>query len=231
MKITDLSESASYHNQLNPKAWSGTILRPEVRYKLLQSAKIFVDYLDIPGFRLFDVILTGSMTNFNYTEYSDFDVHLVTSYNDLECDDLAEAFYRAKKQLWNDQHNVTIRGHDVELYVEDINQPPVSAGIYSLLDDKWIKKPKYQVPEIDKSAVKSKVKDLIKQIDSTIESADDPEDILRIADKLRDLRKSGLKKGGEFSVENLAFKILRNKGYIDRLYKEFNRQQDINLSI
>ena len=28
------------------------------------------------------------------------------------------------------------------------------------------------------------------------------------------MRKSGLAKGGEFSVENLAFKELRNSGYI-----------------
>ena len=231
MKASDLDNSIAYNNELSSKAWSGNRLRSEVRYKLLQTAKLFINYLDIPGFRVLDIVLTGSMANFNYTEYSDFDVHVVTKYADLQCDDLAEAFYRAKKQLWNDQHDVIIRGHDVEMYVEDIEDPPVSAGIYSLLDDKWIKEPNYQVPEFDRSAVRAKVQDLIKQIDVAVESADDPEDLKRISDKIREMRRAGLAKGGEFSVENLAFKVLRNKGYIDRLYKEYNRQQDINLSL
>lgn len=231
MKINELKGDVEYNDQLSPKAWSGRRLRPEVRYKLLQTAKFFINYLDIPGFRVLDIVLTGSMANFNYTDYSDFDVHVVTRYSDLDCDDLAETFYRAKKQLWNDYHNVKIRGHDVELYVEDINEPPVSAGIYSLLDDSWIKEPKYDPPEFDRSAVKSKVQDLIKQIDVAIETADDPEDLRRISDKLKNMRRSGLAQGGEFSVENLAFKVLRNRGYIDRLYKEYNHQQDIDLSI
>ena len=231
MKASDLDNSIAYNNELSSKAWSGNRLRSEVRYKLLQTAKLFINYLDIPGFRVLDIVLTGSMANYNYTEYSDFDVHVVTKYADLQCDDLAEAFYRAKKQLWNDQHDVIIRGHDVEMYVEDIEDPPVSAGIYSLLDDKWIKEPNYQVPEFDRSAVRAKVQDLIKQIDVAVESADDPEDLKRISDKIREMRRAGLAKGGEFSVENLAFKVLRNKGYIDRLYKEYNRQQDINLSL
>lgn len=231
MRASDLDNSVAYNDELSSKAWSGNRLRPEVRYKLLQTAKLFINYLDIPGFRVLDIVLTGSMANFNYTEYSDFDVHVVTKYSDLQCDDLAEAFYRAKKQLWNNQHDVIIRGHDVELYVEDIEEPPVSAGIYSLLDDKWIKEPNYQVPEFDRSAVRSKVQDLIKQINVAVESADDPEDLKRISDKIREMRRAGLAQGGEFSVENLAFKVLRNKGYIDRLYKEYNHQQDIDLSL
>ena len=231
MRASDLDNSIAYNNELSPKAWSGNRLRPEVRYKLLQTAKLFINYLDIPGFRVLDIVLTGSMANYNYTEYSDFDVHVVTKYADLQCDDLAEAFYRAKKQLWNDQHDVIIRGHDVEMYVEDIEEPPVSAGIYSLLDNQWLKEPDYQVPEFDRSAVRIKVQDLIKQIDVAVESADDPEDLKRISDKIREMRRAGLAKGGEFSVENLAFKVLRNKGYIDRLYKEYNHQQDIDLSL
>lgn len=231
MRASDLDNSIAYNDQLSSKAWSGNRLRPEVRYKLLQTAKLFINYLDISGFRVLDIVLTGSMANFNYTEYSDFDVHVVTKYSDLQCDDLAEAFYRAKKQLWNDQHDVIIRGHDVELYVEDIEEPPVSAGIFSLLDNQWIKEPDYQIPEFDRSAVKAKVQDLIKQINVAVETADDPEDLKRISDKIREMRQAGLAQNGEFSVENLSFKVLRNKGYIDMLYKEFNRQQDIDLSL
>ena len=112
-----LDQNIAYNKTLAPEAFRGVNLRSEVRYKLLQSAQQFIDYLEIPNFKLLDVILTGSMANFNYTKFSDFDVHIVTRYRDLDCDDLAEAFYLAKKKIWNDDHDVIVRGHEVELYV------------------------------------------------------------------------------------------------------------------
>ncbi len=94
--------NVAYNEQLSPLAWEGNELRLPVRVALLKAAKFFTDYLDIPNFRVIDVVLTGSMANYNYTKYSDFDLHVITRYSDLECDDLAEAFYRAKKSIWND---------------------------------------------------------------------------------------------------------------------------------
>lgn len=221
----------SYNPILAKEAWRGYELRKDVRYKLLQAAKLFIEYLEIPNFKLIDIVLTGSMANFNYTKYSDFDVHVVTRYQDLECDDLAEAFYRAKKTIWNDQHDVIIRGHEVELYVEDIDQPPVSSGIFSLLNNKWTKMPEYDPPNIADQAVNIKVEDLIHQIVKVIQKADDANDIQRIIDKLRRMRRSGLDQGGEFSVENLSYKILRNLGYLDKLSRALQDQQDSNLSL
>ena len=223
--------NVAYNRQLSPVAWDDNQLRLEVKVALLRAAKFFTEYLEIPNFRVIDVVLTGSMANYNYTKYSDFDLHVVTRYSDLECDDLAEAFYRAKKSIWNDRHDITIGGHDVELYVEDVEQPPVSSGMYSLLQDQWIKRPEYNAPTIDDSAINLKVADLIKQIDVAIETADDPEDIYRVTDKLRKMRRSGLDSTGEFGVENLTFKVLRNLGYIERLEDAFVQQQDQAISI
>lgn len=223
--------NVAYNRQLSPVAWSGDDLRLPVKVALLRAAKFFTDYLDIPDFRVIDVVLTGSMANYNYTKYSDFDLHVVTRYSDLECDDLAEAFYRAKKSIWNDKHDITIGGHDVELYVEDVEQPPVSAGVYSLLQDRWLKRPEYSPPSIDDRAVNLKVADLIKQIDVAVDRADDPEDIYRVTDKLRKMRRTGLDTTGEFGVENLTFKVLRNLGYLDKLDQEYRRQQDQAISI
>lgn len=223
--------NVAYNRDLSPIAWDGDELKLEVRVALLKAAKFFTDYLEIPNFRVIDVVLTGSMANYNYTKFSDFDLHVVTRYSDLECDDLAEAFYRAKKTIWNDRHDITIGGHDVELYVEDVEQPPVSTGMYSLLQDQWIKKPDYNYPTIDDRAINLKVSDLVKQIDVAVDRADDPEDIYRITDKLRKMRRSGLDTTGEFGVENLTFKILRNLGYIEKLEQEYNRQQDQDISI
>ena len=223
--------NVSYNEQLSPIAWDGDQLRLPVRVALLKAAKFFTNYLDIPNFRVIDVVLTGSMANYNYTKFSDFDLHVITRYSDLECDDLAEAFYRAKKSIWNDKHDITIGGHDVELYVEDVEQPPVSAGVYSLLQDRWLKRPEYSPPTVDDRAVNLKVADLIKQIDVAVDRADDPQDIYRITDKLRKMRRTGLDTAGEFGVENLTFKVLRNLGYLDKLDQEYRRQQDQDISI
>jgi hypothetical protein len=221
--------NVAYHNELNPVAWQGTNLKLEVRYKLLSAAKVFIDYLEVPGFQVLDVVLTGSMANYNYTKFSDFDVHVVTKYADLQCDNLAKAFYTAKKQIWNDAHNISIKGHEVELYVEDIEEPPVSGGVFGLLDNKWLTKPSYNPPQINNSAVNAKVRDLITQIQYAIQG--DSTDIKHVMDKIKHMRRAGLDKNGEFSVENLAFKILRNEGYIEKLYNAFTQRQDSELSL
>jgi predicted nucleotidyltransferase len=226
-----LDQNIAYNKTLAPEAFRGVNLRSEVRYKLLQSAQQFIDYLEIPNFKLLDVILTGSMANFNYTKFSDFDVHVVTRYRDLDCDDLAEAFYQAKKKIWNDDHDVIVRGHEVELYVEDIDEPPIAGGIYSLLDDSWVKEPTYEPPSIDDQAVNHKVSDIILRIQKTIHSADEPNDIRRLLHKLRKMRQNGLDADGEYSVENISYKILRNLGYLDKLSKAIKDQQDANLSL
>jgi hypothetical protein len=231
MRARDFVKSnVAYHEELNPVAWTNGRLRPEVRRHLAKVARVFEQYLEIPGFKVHDVVLTGSMANYNYTKYSDFDLHIITDYTDLECDDLAEAFYRAKKQIWNDAHDITIRGHEIECYIEDIAQPPVSGGVYSILQDTWIKQPSYDPPRINNTAVNLKTRDLVKQINSVIKERDVGA-MEQLKDKLRRMRRSGLDTEGEFGVENLSFKILRNMGYIDRLHRATVDQQDVELSL
>lgn len=226
-----VKNNVAYHDHLNPVAWEGGDMRMEVRFKLLKIAQTFIHYLDIKDFRVLDVVLTGSMANYNWTSFSDFDIHVVTEYADLDADDIAEAFYTAKKKIWNDAHDIMIRGHEAELYVEDVNEPPVSGGVYSILDGKWLKQPSYDPPDIDDRSVNVKVKSLIQEIDKAIKNADDPEDIKRVVDKIRKMRRFSLDKYGEFGVENLAFKVLRNMGYLDKLNKAYHKEQDADLSL
>jgi predicted nucleotidyltransferase len=220
-----------YHNQLSPNAWKDGKMLPDVRKKLLEIAQAFAKSLNVPNFKIYDVVLAGSMVNYNYTKFSDFDIHLVTSYKDLKCDNLAEEFYTAKKTVWNQYHDITINGHEAELYVEDLDQPPVSGGIYSILDQRWIKKPIYSKPKINDHAINAKVKDLIHQINTAIKQGDDQDDFHRIIEKIKKMRQSGLDRAGEYSTENLSFKILRNLGYIKKLYDAYNKQQDQDLSL
>jgi hypothetical protein len=226
-----VNNTVTYHDTLCPVAWQGTDMKPEVREKLLQIAKFFIGYLEVPNFKVLDIVLTGSLANYNWTKFSDFDLHIVTDYADLDSDEIVEAFYRAKKQLWNDAHDIKIKGHEAELYVEDVNDPPVAQGMFSLVNNVWIKQPAYEPPALNNGAVYHKVKGLVVDIKYALKNADDPFDIKRLMDKLRKMRKAGLDSGGEFSVENLAFKVLRNLGYIDKIQKEFLKQQDHMLSL
>lgn len=234
----DLSEGTNYvegniayHDTLNPIAWQNNTLRKEVRARLLEIAKVFVEFLDIPDFEVSDIVLTGSLANYNYTEHSDFDLHIITDYADLKCEDLAEALYQAKKHIWNSAHDITIRGHEVEMYIEDLNNPPVSSGVYSVLSNKWIKEPNHEQPEVDMEAVNNKVRDLVEQIYRALATADDAQDIRRLIEKLRKMRRSGLDIGGEFSTENMAYKILRNEGYIQHIYDTLVSIQDQQLTM
>jgi hypothetical protein len=115
--------------------------------------------------------------------------------------------------------------------VEDVAQAPVSGGIYSLLNNEWIKKSTYETPTVDSHNVTTKVQDLVVQIDKAIENTNDADDLKRITDKLRRMRRVGLDTHGEFGVENLTFKTLRNMGYIERLHDAYLRKQDHELSM
>jgi predicted nucleotidyltransferase len=232
MRIQDIvKKTTAYHDELCPAAWLNGTLRGEVRERLIGIAQLFISYLEVNGFEVKDIVLTGSLANYNWTEFSDFDLHVVTDYRNLECDDLAEAFYRAKKTIWNERHDITIYAHEVELYVEDVNEPPVSGGVYSVLHDHWIKEPRQENPNINDTAIVHKVQDLVDQIERNIASADDPEDLRRLTDKISKMRKNGLADGGEFSVENLTFKTLRNLGIIKALHDAYAERQDAVMSL
>jgi len=230
MRARDLTRgNIAYHYTLNQDVWDGDDLRVDVRYKLLEIAKRFIEYLEVPNFKLVDIILRGSLVNYNYTQYSDFDLHIVTDFSTLKCD-ITEAFYMAKKRIWNDEHDITIKGHEVELYVEDRDAKNVSEGTYSVLDSRWLRVPEYRKPNIDDAAISSKARDLMTQINRAIK-AGSVEDITRLQDKIKTMRQAGLDAGGEFSTENLAYKIIRNKKFLDKLYKTKNQRFDQELSL
>jgi hypothetical protein len=224
MNFEELIDPNPHHHELNPVLWDDNHLRKEVRLKLLQIARHFALYLNVPILHLKDVTLSGSSAGYNYSDYSDIDLHLVV--NKLENEEL----FTAKKNLYNSQHDLHIQNIPVELYVQPADQPHHSAGIYSVLDDKWINEPVHEEPTIDPRDIKSKARNYAAKINLAMRSQD-VDKCREAMDELKRLRKAGLESGGEQSVENLAFKLLRARGQIDKLRKYIIKLESAELSL
>ena len=214
-------------------------LKDEVRVALNRIADEFIEFLGVDVASVTDIILTGSNANYNWTDLSDVDLHIVLDKkNGQICptcpsDDFISDCFQAKKTLWNSTHNITIHGFTVELYAQDAAETHVmDSGVYSLKQSKWLQQPEFKQITIDNSAVKSKSEDIMNQIDSLLDSqTDNLGDLNAIKDRIRKLRSSGLQKGGEFSIENLAFKALRNMGYLEKLSNYIKNIEDQDLSV
>ncbi len=227
MRLNELS-TIYYHDELNPLLWDRTQLKTEIRYKLLAIAHHFAKFLNVPRLNLRDITISGSNAAFGYSDKSDIDLHLVV---DMPHDRLElEELYTAKKNQFNSTYDIKVKGIDVELYVQDVQQPHHSAGIYSILNDRWISKPKHQPPNIDDKEVKSKARNYSAKINAAMRSGELNKAKEAMSD-IRRLRQAGLEKGGEYSVENLAFKLLRARGKIDKFVKYINKLQSAELSL
>jgi len=231
MQIIEFQESIKpvvYHDTLNPAIWDNGTLKTEVRYKLMAIAMHFAKFLNVPKLNLRDITISGSNAAYGYAESSDLDVHLVV---DMPADkpELVE-LYTAKKNEYNFTHDITVKGIDVELYVQDVQQVHRSAGIYSLLNDRWLSKPKHQPPTIRDQDVMSKARNYSAKINAAMR-ANDLNTARETMSDIRKLRQAGLEVGGEYSVENLAFKLLRARGKIDKFRRFINKLQSAELSL
>ena len=209
---------------LNPKIWTNEEINPEVAQKLMEITNDFWDGLDLKHVDIVDIIITGSIANYNWTEMSDIDLHILVNFADVdENTDLVGAFFRNVRANWNKTHNIMIKGHEVEVYVQEASEPHVSTGVYSLFRDEWEITPTYQEVTIDEAQVARKadcLMDLVDDVEKVYETGDHSEaydEAKRLMAKIRAFRKCGLEHGGEFSPENLAFKVLRRNGYLGKL--------------
>tara|TARA_A100001035_G_scaffold22436_1_gene15109 strand:+ start:1223 stop:1702 length:480 start_codon:yes stop_codon:yes gene_type:complete len=147
--------------------------------------------------------------------------------------DFLDDFLRDKKRLWALTHDVTLYGQPVELYAQDINDPtPINQGTYSVLNNWWIQEPRKQYVDFTDPLLKQKVRDMMERIDDLIDTqADDITVLNKLKEKIRTMRGSAIQRGGEFALENLVFKELRNRGYLDKLSKYIRTIEDRNLSL
>ena len=220
-----------YNDTLNPNIWDNLKLKPEIKEKLLQIGKDFYadTETDAP---LKDVLFVGSLANYNWSDTSDFDVHVVIDFKDVDENvELVEKLVNALKSKWNDEHDIHVKQHNVEVYIQDVNKENRSTGVYSLMQDKWLSEPQKENIEIDKEKIQEKYNDFVRKINSALK-AQDIDKLKSIIKDVYDMRQAGLDKSGELSTENLVFKILRNRNYIEKLKQEiinlYDKKQSLN---
>lgn len=223
-----VDDAVIFHSTLNPVLWQNNEMKPVIRYKLLQIAMEFVKFIGIKNLGLTDIIMTGSNASYNYTNYSDIDLHLVVKMP--QDSTTIKELFDAKKGLWNEQHDIKIKGFDVELYVQDADEPHVSSGMYSILNNNWIKEPKPVKPEIDDMSVEKKYHQYHDAIALAINN-NDKQALEKIKTDIKKMRQSGLDRAGEFSVENIAFKLLRNLGDMENLMNALAKLNDAELGL
>jgi hypothetical protein len=224
---------------LNPKVWeSENSINPEIKETLIKIAKSYYDSLEL-NVPISDIILTGSLANYNWSKYSDFDIHIVIDMNRFgDKKDLIKDLLGAKTRSWNDNHNIKIKDYDVELYIQDKNEEHHSTGIYSLMDEKWVLKPEKTTPKINKNSIREKYKkivDTLNDIKKQYKKGNEETVTNRLGklkDRIKKMRQSGLESGGEFSSENIAFKLLRRNEIMtqigDLMDKSFDKSMGLD---
>jgi predicted nucleotidyltransferase len=225
-------------DDLNRDIWDeDNQLKAEISNKLLAIAEDFYLGLNLDA-PILDVTFTGSMANYNWTEKSDIDLHIVIDYLALNEDyELVKRYLSQVKANWNRNHEIMIKDHEVEVYIQDVNEPHYSTGVYSILGDKWIIEPVPAEFEVSEDDVRKKIDyfetiiEFIAKLEKDNKYEEAYGDSDRLSDKLRKYRQSGLETGGEFSVENLVFKNLRNSDMIGRLYDIKRGAYDSMMSI
>ena len=238
------------HQNLNESLWDeNDQLKPEVAEKLLEIARQFISKTQGADAEIKDITFTGSLANYNYSMLSDIDLHILIDFEELNDDvGLVKDYFNAVKALWNYFHDIRIKDYEVEVYVQDAGLvgPPesgkareehISSGVYSIMNNEWIRKPEREDVDIDNETITKKAESLMDQIDRALALMEKDkyeeahERAIKIRNKIKKFRQAGLESAGEYSVENLAFKTLRNNGYLGKLSNLKRDAYDAKMSL
>lgn len=240
-QFIDVKSLIKQQKTLDPQLWDGEKLKPEIADRLIQIARKFFKSLDIgPDTLIKDITLTGSLSSYNWSDYSDVDLHILLDFNEFENPDLIKDLVRNAASNWNNKHDIKIKGYDVEMYIQDANEPHHSLGVFSLSNNRFLKTPQRFNKKIDSGAVKEKANDLMEKIDDIYDLyAEHNYDLAEkradyIINKIRNYRKSGLEQDGPYAIENLVFKVLRRNGYLEKIINlrtnSYDKRMSINLN-
>lgn len=215
--------------ELNPKIWEDKKLREDVRETIIDIVSEFMDNLIIPV-EILDVRVVGSNASYNYTEHSDLDVHIISNLELVGSPtEIVQALYNSERSNFNRTHNIKIKGIEVELYVEDVNSAVTSNGIYSVIDDVWIKEPQI-IKERSVKIDKNELQGLVDSVQSVLDDGDSG-DIKDCINMLYLMRKDSIATDGEYGVGNLLFKEIRNRGLLSALKDKYNEMISDELTL
>lgn len=225
---------APLRSELNPKIWNAdNTLKPEVRQALIDIANSYFESLEL-DLDVKDILFTGSLANYGWTDESDIDLHLIVDYKNLKDIPFLEDYLYLKKKKWLDGHNISIYGFEVEPFAKDEENQYEYKAIYSIMNNGWVVPPRKDKPTIDFETVKEKAASIMNDIDMIVDIKDNEKQFKaaeKLKNKLGGLRSIGLAKDGEYSNENLIYKTLRRAGYLDKLGDTKDDAFDAKLTI
>jgi hypothetical protein len=234
----DLS-SFKMREGLNSKIWGQDgHIKEDIRQTLLKVANDYYESLEL-GIPLSDITLTGSLANYNWSRFSDADVHILFDSTKLgEQHETIKDLLDVKTRNWNDKHGISVKGFEVELYLQELEQAHHSTGVYSLINNEWVVIPKKKEVKLDKENISKKYDNILKtiadikqELEGDGEYGETKDRVDKLKEKIRDMRKSGLETGGEFSVENIVFKLLRRNDIIGDINDLLLKAYDDSLTI
>lgn len=227
--VMTLEEAIEVHDDLNPKLWNTDMtLKEEVLFKLKEISDEFINYIEIP-LNIVDIEIVGSNASFNYNSKSDIDLHIIVNFALSYIEPaILQQLYNSKKNSFNSNYDLTIKGLPVELYVEDVMSGNATNGRYSILKQEWIKIPipiTYDIPDISKE-----LSEYEEKCDKALKS-NDAEEIQDLINEIYMMRKLALAEDGEASIGNLVFKELRGEDYLNKLREKYYELRSDDLSI
>lgn len=232
ISINESEENDSLNKSLWDKDKNGNwILDKRAKRKIVSLAKQFYSEFKklLKQRDIYDIQITGSMSNFNYSPDSEIDVHVLVNFDDIDKGNLSDI----KKEVesicfeWDLNNNPKFKGHDIDLFVQDKRDPHEYSALYSVMDDKWIKHPNQEEIEIDDRDVDKKYDSIIfsiERLDTLIKEGTDNDRIKRMYKKGLELKTRIQKmkrvydtKNGSSTIEGMVYKKLKNSGYIEKL--------------
>ena len=171
---------APLRDELNQKVWTpDNQLRPEVRQALVDIANSYFDSLDLK-LEVKDVLFTGSLANYGWTDGSDIDLHIIVEYGEYGDIEFLEDYLYLKKKNWLDKHNISIYGFEVEPFAKDVENEFAYKAIYSILNNEWVVPPRKDKPTIDFETVKEKSATIMNDIDKIVDIKDNAKQFSQI---------------------------------------------------
>jgi hypothetical protein len=205
-----------FNNQKNVKAI--------IRKKLIDLAYMYLRTNNLKDIKVLDIRMVGSLCNYNYNASSDLDLHITVDYSKISNNkDFVFEFCKTLRKNWSQNNKIKIYGFPVEIFIEDKNVPMNDKGIYSLLKNKWLHEPtKISREKINLDDIKSLYIEYKRTIRDLLKT-DDINEYNKFSDDLAAFRKKGLSsEKGEYSDENIVFKLLRKYKKLDLITNRKN---------